>query len=1623
MTTIEKLFVQISESKKRIIEQIKNQAELFDQHLASKCLLDGIAPPSWLLSSSFPSFCSDPNELKKEELLSGLLLPHSQPPNPYLSSYFSLYQQHIIPVDNDKGLKTNSCTEIGASNNAAKAGDRLSVLPSLQNYDNTQGAFNGVAELDPSVTSPPDCGDARMLDSCTGHGQSFSTELDPSVTSPPVLGDARMSDDCARHVQPFVDEFDPSVASPPDCGDARVLDNCADHSQSLVKIIRSKARQRDLQLRNSTKGKSKLCDENKDGGVYTIQGIGSGISSLQYDHVRELELVKPNDTNNGGCNEEKAKIGECGSKDKNSNIYNGGTIGSRNSTQQASFVNEPGNDGNSSYIAKEEDIKCAEDLKEHSKCSNAISELANRSVLVNENCMPEEANAVDCNGNETNDVVWFDRITGSGSSISQTKQVLEVGNSSCVAEEHKEFLDKSSAKQPSCVSGLLGLVKSSSIISNDSCGSRKAKTGGKQIKEKGSNSYVGRITRSRKSSQPSYRASKSPDQDNPCGNGKELKQLSNHVHDLTEMVMPLDVTCESDGVKEAARECQNIDVENDAYCCRITSSSIEKLNNVMFSKVDNSSYIVKDGDVILAQSFDKPSQPPQLSSLVQGARVNIQVLSSAQPNVLPSTENLLPESDIDGDAVVEVHSVTYASNSDGARCGVEASELGPPNECAVVVNPKKLDFGDAEENNLLEACDPAMEDKQEDKEKLLSPLVHSTDVLEKATSVGYCEQPNLSIEKPLLKEQEFFRKSCKDSSEGHMQGGTVLVDESTINSGQQKMNSFNSQNRKADSYFTGSWPQHKRIKIGGQATGALSASPSLKIIPYQPMQTYYKGDPLLSVVVKSTVEDIHQNVEHEKIEESEVSSFKLQVDEVENRREGMAGGSTTDFSLILEQGASSVSNSKRLAAGVSQGCLSDKAEVADPVGIGFDMIEQDNAEEDQDTGDTIEENHVLFQLEDDLKLGDAEVLNHTEEDMHENAYHFEGKGTLSFWSSGSPLRQFVIHDDQNIPEFEGFVMGADDEPKCTANEGNSFDNLDLPPAELGRASVLERLCKSTCLHTPLSHFSATYNLHEALNFYQSIPNGLLEGMELRSTLNMNGDGCKQLGANDNFLDEEINHDLHGRSHSISLPLSNAHSAWDITKPCMSPVGKFWDGIPLKSGSSGKRVSSIPELPCISEENEATDGVPDRLLEGAGPELSISSVKREPLADITKHANPITSVCEAEICEGRGSLGSMNTEISFSGTCDRAKTKLGNKKSNKRRFTSKDKENHNISLGVDGNKRGNGSLHSRFSRPKLSGKADLRKGGLSLLEKESKPTNIVSNIASFVTLVQQKQAAAVITGKRDIKVKALEAAEAAKRNAQKKENERKMRKEAMKRERVKMEEQNLRQLELEKKKKEEEKRKKEADMAAKKRHREEEERKEKERKRMRVEESKRHHLAHEKRLHAEKEEKELKFKAPDEKAHESKESKTRLGKHDKMEKAKGDSNLQPVPQSEPVNTKVSTIDTINASVIAEDHKTSSDCGDNLKVMASIREVSESGGLNSSITQEQSYEISPYKGSDDEDEDEDDDIRKSKFIPSWASKCHLALVVSSQQRIVPESIFPPESFCSISEVLLPRRLQQK
>jgi hypothetical protein len=87
-------------------------------------------------------------------------------------------------------------------------------------------------------------------------------------------------------------------------------------------------------------------------------------------------------------------------------------------------------------------------------------------------------------------------------------------------------------------------------------------------------------------------------------------------------------------------------------------------------------------------------------------------------------------------------------------------------------------------------------------------------------------------------------------------------------------------------------------------------------------------------------------------------------------------------------------------------------------------------------------------------------------------------------------------------------------------------------------------------------------------------------------------------------------------------------------------------------------------------------------------------------------------------------------------------------------------------------------------------------------------------------------------KKDVRVKALEAAETAKRLEEKKRNEREMRKAAAKleREKLKLEK------ELKQKHEEEQRKKREVDVATRKRQRDEEERREKERKRKCVEEA-------------------------------------------------------------------------------------------------------------------------------------------------------------------------------------------
>ncbi|KAL9327157.1 hypothetical protein ACSQ67_007802 [Phaseolus vulgaris] len=107
-------------------------------------------------------------------------------------------------------------------------------------------------------------------------------------------------------------------------------------------------------------------------------------------------------------------------------------------------------------------------------------------------------------------------------------------------------------------------------------------------------------------------------------------------------------------------------------------------------------------------------------------------------------------------------------------------------------------------------------------------------------------------------------------------------------------------------------------------------------------------------------------------------------------------------------------------------------------------------------------------------------------------------------------------------------------------------------------------------------------------------------------------------------------------------------------------------------------------------------------------------------------------------------------------------------------------------------------------------------------------------------------------------------------------------------------------------------------------------------------------------------------------------------------------------------------------LLENSESVNDFDNNGKAMDNLIKAEEDGDfIIKNTLQEQSYEISPYKESDDEDEDEDD-MPNNKFIPSWASKHSLSLIVTSQ-KMDPEMIFPQQSFCNIAEVLLPRKLQ--
>lgn len=414
-----------------------------------------------------------------------------------------------------------------------------------------------------------------------------------------------------------------------------------------------------------------------------------------------------------------------------------------------------------------------------------------------------------------------------------------------------------------------------------------------------------------------------------------------------------------------------------------------------------------------------------------------------------------------------------------------------------------------------------------------------------------------------------------------------------------------------------------------------------------------------------------------------------------------------------------------------QDCSFEKVETADTTHIDLDV---------RMLGDEI---HYINKLHsgNNIALENEDDLTHPERMLEETEPLFEEGVPFSNSSIVSPQDKHLdsLDADQTRPEFERFIIDSVED-----GDGFSLDKFDLPSTAIERASILEQLCRSASMHTPMPKFSTTFKLHRTPDLYQSVPNGLLEHTDLRSTLNLN-DGGKQLRASYSNVGE-MKSAFQGSSLSDCVPYSDSHFNWSLKEHPLSPVGKPWDWFSVNSSSSEKERSSNPELTCfpieedpnISEENENGDEEADIIQDDTCSTLLNGGAKREPLAELT-------AVSAVERFPDRSSLDSVETEVSVTEAHSKVRQPLGNLNNNKRRCTNEAKENSHFSVSTHCDKKATESLNSRFSKPKLLGKTSLRKGMQGLSEREPKHNNIVTNITSFVPFVQQKQAAAVATG--------------------------------------------------------------------------------------------------------------------------------------------------------------------------------------------------------------------------------------------------------------------------------------
>ncbi|XP_026392915.1 uncharacterized protein LOC113288173 [Papaver somniferum] len=251
MSTVEILFGKFFERKNSVIEQLNQQKDLYDQYLASTCLINGIRPPSWLLKDGFETGSSEIKELKNEDLISGLLFPPSRANYPSSIGSKTFYSRSIFAANTVKQLSGDFFSETCASNKYYSVGERSADIPNCpldgKNIE-LESTLNTVPELDNTIFSPQNQTDLTNHFDVTTVGERST--VDPKCS----LNGSSLKSECTFNT---ITHQGGTTGTPQCQTDLKVSESSFELPQSLARIQRSRSRQRALELRNSASGKSR----------------------------------------------------------------------------------------------------------------------------------------------------------------------------------------------------------------------------------------------------------------------------------------------------------------------------------------------------------------------------------------------------------------------------------------------------------------------------------------------------------------------------------------------------------------------------------------------------------------------------------------------------------------------------------------------------------------------------------------------------------------------------------------------------------------------------------------------------------------------------------------------------------------------------------------------------------------------------------------------------------------------------------------------------------------------------------------------------------------------------------------------------------------------------------------------------------------------------------------------------------------------------------------------------------------------------------------------------------------------------------------------------------------------